>query len=275
MSRRTRVMLMSVVAALTFSTVSANSQSAFMQLCNASIAKIEPFLAECRKNARPFKRSFYPSGSGAPVPEEHAAWFDMPEARSHFGFGCVLGPNNQVRFLGLYFAVNPDNFRQANSTEFAFIDFDGDVGLRPVDRAQFILLAVRRFSVPGREPDPIERNCQPTSFDPVSRETVFRIRAKQDWLEIFKVSGDNPSTITQCSDRELPYDPNRCFSAKYHFVLGQREAPIIFGNSRPLKITDKGGMYVEEDFLRKSCTSDFRASYEPMNIVKEICDNRR
>src|SRR6266568_7098653 len=125
--------------------------SDFLRVCQSSMPKAESFLADCRQNARPFKRYFYPGGRGAPVPEEHAAWFDLPDGDSHFAMGCVLGPKGRIDFVGLYFAFKPPNFRIANSTPFTFIDFQGNVGLRPSQGAPFTLLAVRQLRVAGQD----------------------------------------------------------------------------------------------------------------------------
>jgi hypothetical protein len=103
--------------------------SEFMRLCQSSMARADELFAECRQKARPFKRDFYPGGRGAPVPEEHYVWFDPTESTPHFGFGCVLGPKDQVRFFGIYYFLRADQFRQANAATFTFVDFDGNAGL--------------------------------------------------------------------------------------------------------------------------------------------------
>ena len=89
--------------------------SEFFRVCDSSMAKAAQFAVDCKKNARSLRREFFPGGHGEPVPELHAAWFDAPDHESHFGFGCTLGSQGEIRFLGLYYAFKPANFRQANT----------------------------------------------------------------------------------------------------------------------------------------------------------------
>src|SRR5262245_30644823 len=96
--------------------------SEFLRLCQASMAGADALALECKTKARPFKREFLPGGRGPGVMEEYFAWFDTTSVTSHFGFGCVLGPSDRVRFFGIYFALEPQNFRLANSAAFGFID---------------------------------------------------------------------------------------------------------------------------------------------------------
>src|SRR5262245_41810186 len=114
MTKHRRASRLVTILLLLFS-CSAAQASEFMRLCEAAKAKADAFLAECKHNARQFKRDFYPSGAGTPVREEHAAWFDTSDYGEHFGLGCVLGPRQQVRFLGLYYFVKPANFADSNS----------------------------------------------------------------------------------------------------------------------------------------------------------------
>jgi hypothetical protein len=65
-----RSVLTLVVTCIGLFASGAAQSSEFLRLCHASMAKAEAFLAECRTNARPFKRDFYPGGRGDPVPEE-------------------------------------------------------------------------------------------------------------------------------------------------------------------------------------------------------------
>jgi hypothetical protein len=230
------------------------------------MAKAEAFAAECKKNARPLKRNFYPGGSAQPVVEEHAAWFDLSDSGPHFGFGCTL-LRNEVRYVGLYFFLDSANFRLANSAPFTFIDFQGNVGLRSPQGQAFTLLAVRKFTTPGRERTILDRNCEIGEFDPLLNQTIEHIGSG---LSIHQISDDDPATITRCSDREIRYVESNCFRQRFRSFLNQTKSAIIHADTS-IKVTEEARLYISSEIFDKTCGSTFRSALEFLIFVKELC----
>jgi hypothetical protein len=252
-------------ALLSSSTVQAGE---FLRLCEESKAKAAAFLGDCRKDARPFRRNFLPGGRGEPVPENHLAWFDTASAGSHFGYGCVLGPRDEVRFLGLYFFLDRTKFLLANSLEIAFVDLNGNVGLRLPGGALFTALAVHRLSIPGRESMLVDRNCEIGRFDRASNETVER---SGHGFRLHRVGDGAPANITTCIDTEIRYREGNCSTRTYRSFLTEEISPMIYASDLSLKITEAGRLYVDESILRRFCAEGARPALEFLNFVKELC----
>lgn len=247
------------------------SASEFLRLCRASVGKAESFLAECRLNARPFKRSFVRGSGGSTSLDEYAAWFDITNIDSNFGLGCILGPQNEVRFLGLYFVLKSQNFHRANLAPFSFIDLQGNVGLQSPNGTTFTLLAVHKLlpSISGHTSE--TRECDIGSFD---RDLAQTIRKRGDWFELYKLESDNPTTITRCIDREVKYEKNQCFSQTYKSFLNETNSPVIY-SSHSIVITEEGRLYIENNIMKMICEDKLRSPLEFVNFVNEVCSDRR
>ena len=270
MARKSRYAILRCLilgAALFFS--ASVQASEFLRLCEASKAKAEAFLAECRSSARPFKRAFFPGGRGAPVEESHRAWFDTPNAAGHFGYGCVLGPNGEPRFLGLYFFLERSSFLLAYSADLAFIDLEGNVGLRRPGAPASVLLATHKLSAPGY--DVAEGNCEIGRFDRASNETVER---SGGGFRLHRVSGDVPASIVTCLDSEIRYRKGSCSTQTYSSFLADDVSPIIYGHLS-IKITEAGRLYVDERILHRFCVEQVQPLLEFLNFVKELCGRVR
>jgi hypothetical protein len=243
--------------------------SEFLRLCQQSMAKAESFLAECRAKARPFKRVFLPGGHGPPSPEEHAAWFDPENGGSHFGFGCVLGGKGEVRYLGIYFALQPSSFRLANSAPFSFVDFQGNVGLRPSERNHVTFLAVHKFTPPGTTRTHWDRNCEIGRYDPATNETADN---RGHGFYFHRVNGEDPAEITQCSSREPEYRyiKENCHTRYYKSFLSSDRSAVIYSDAS-IKITESARLYVERGILDKICSTSFRSAREFINFIAELC----
>lgn len=241
--------------------------SEFRRLCEQYLAKAESFVAECKKNARPFNRVFYPGGTGVPVPEHHAAWFDVEGGSSHFGFGCTLGPKREVNYIGMYFFMERDRFLIANSAAFKFIDFNGNVGLQLQTGESFVLLAIQKFTAPGKDRGAWDRNCEIGSFDPAANQTVNKGRVV---YTIQRIEGDNPADITNCADREVRILKPNCSTRTFLSFLNRTISPIVY-SINSIRITEEGRLYVRDEIWRLSCETDFRPALEYLEFIKETC----
>lgn len=254
------------VALLIFFCCSIAHASEFVRLCHSSMEQAPALLVECRQNARPFARDFFPGGRGAPVPENHRAWFSVDSAAPHFGFGCVLGAKEEIRFFGIYYFLNGDNFREANSASFVFVDFNGNVGLQSSGGKMFTLLAVHRLTPPGRKGVLRDRNCELGTFDASSNVTAVKFG---DWFSIFKVGFDKPTTIVRCRDREIRYVKSQCTSRKYRSFVNDTTSRVVDGDT--IIVTEEGRLFVIDEAFRNFCELGGRPAIERMNFVKELC----
>src|SRR5262245_23981819 len=109
-----RCAFVSAFIMVTLFETSASKASEFIRVCNESKEHADALINECKSKARPFSRQFFPGGSGAPVQEVFSAWFNIKNDKTNFGFGCVIGPSHEIRFFGIYFAIDPSNFELAN-----------------------------------------------------------------------------------------------------------------------------------------------------------------
>jgi hypothetical protein len=245
--------------------------SEFLRICKASLPKTEAFLAECKRNARHFRRDFYPGGHGPSLAEDHAVWFDSPHEGSYFGFGCVLGPRDQVEFLGIYFTPKPLNFGIANSALFTFVDSNGNVGLRSPDGRSFVLLAIHKFTPPKQERNFREGNCEIGRFDPHTNETVDKIG---DWFSFYKVQTGQPIEITHCTNREVKYDIAQCSTLIYKSFINTTNSTLIYGalSYFAIIISEEARLYIDSKLLERLCRQKTSHPIEYMNFVVELCD---
>jgi hypothetical protein len=266
--RKQRTALPCVPILLLLISCSAAQASKFMRLCEATKAKAAAFLSECKQNARPLKRDFYPGTTNTPVREEHAAWFDTTDYGEHFGLGCVLGPNQQVRFLGLYYFVKPANFANSNLTRLRFIDFTGNVGLRSSDGRSITLLAAHKFTPPGQRGNFTERNCDIGKYNETLDQTVYQ---NGEWLEFYRIKTDQGvAAITHCLDREIRFLKTQCTTRKYEKFFASIKSPIISGRSSII-LSEDGSIAIETGIFAKVCTQGFRSAIEYVNVISELC----
>jgi hypothetical protein len=101
----------------------AEADTSFEAQCPLLLAQADSFAHACLLNAQPFQRDF----NG--VPEYHSAYLGPAAPGSHFGLGCTLDSNHQIAFLGVYYTLNPVNFKLANTAPVSAVDFDGNIGV--------------------------------------------------------------------------------------------------------------------------------------------------
>lgn len=242
--------------------------SEFLRLCQTSLAKKELLISECKKNARPFHRTFYPSGRGEGVPEDFRVWFSLEQSGDHFGAGCVLWHGDEVRFIGLYFFVNPAAFRSGNSAELTFVDFQGNVGISQADGVRHTLLAIHEISDKLSNFETVGRNCDIGHFDRDLNLTVAN--AMNNKKLFFKVTGDQPAQIQSCVDDEIRYLPGRCGRNRtYRSFLNDTKSSVIY-RSGVFIVTEEARLYVEEEFLASVCDQGLRSNHFA-NLVAQVC----
>jgi hypothetical protein len=91
--------------------------------CPLLLAQADNFAHACLANAQSVTRYFNYA------PETHSAFVGPATPGSHFGLGCTLDDKRNLAFVGVYYTINPDNFRLATSATPAVADFDGNFGI--------------------------------------------------------------------------------------------------------------------------------------------------
>lgn len=204
------------------------------------------------------------------MPEEHRAWFKTTNATAHFGFGCVLDPKEQVRFFGIYYFLDTDQFRQANDAPLTFVDFNGNAGLRAADGTTFTLLAVHRLTPPNAARVNRDGNCQIGNL----REGNITVSKSGDWYHIHRIDAGPPMTVTHCLDREVRFERDQCFTHEVRSFVNETTSPIIYGQTG-LLISEAGRLFVGRNIVRGICERQTRPLLEYYYIVKEACSYRR
>ena len=240
----------------------------FAKVCQAGLERKEALVAECRKNARSFNRNFFPGGRSPPVAESFAIWFDGSRQQSRFALGCAL-LRGDVNFLGVYFTPDPSSFLFANAAEIAFVDFQGNVGLKSPDGRSVTLLAIHKLTPPLREEKFPEKNCRIGSFDNSANLTteIFGTRKKT-----YKVQDGDPALIETCSFAVgATPEKSQCVTRPFKSAFGDLNSAIIYGESA-FTIAELGRVYVHADLWIKTCEQNFRSAIEVVaSFVKELC----
>ena len=133
-----------VSVSILFSTPAFADEGAFYEQCQKFLPIADQFASDCLHRARPFERTFYPSGGSRGVPESFSAYFKPLAARSRFVLGCVLNFKHNLSFVGMYYSHRLMDMKDFDQHPIDFIDFDANVGL-DVDGRQLTLIAVRQF----------------------------------------------------------------------------------------------------------------------------------
>jgi hypothetical protein len=131
----------------------------FESLCPILLPRANSFARECREKARTLNWVF----SG--VKGSEAVYFDEFKSESHFRLGCTVLNNGTITHLGVYYAINPEEFALGNSAPLYAIQNNGNVEIN-VGHAQVVLVFIREFVTgavrPIRYYSAFIKNCEPT-----------------------------------------------------------------------------------------------------------------
>ena len=245
----------------------------FLSLCQETRSKAEALVAKCKENARSFGRDFYPSGRGPLVREEHRAWFDTSVDGEHFGVGCVLDGRNGVRFFGMYFALNPKSFHIANVAEFAFVDFNGNVGLRASDGKTFIMLAIHGLTPPREQTQTRVGNCSIPTFDQDTNSTL--LGNKKTLLSITPLN-KGMLHVRTCYGVDKGIDVNnRCSAEEYYSFLNESTSAVLYVSPLgEIFITQEARLMIKKKVFDIMCGARRLSPVEYSNFIKETCNLR-
>ncbi len=257
-----------VFFALGLSANAANIGTSFTAQCPGLLAQADDFARDCLTNAREQRRVFYPVG-----PEVHSAYFREAAPGSHFALGCTLNVKRQIEFLGVYYALDGNNFKIANTAPLGFIDFQGNAGVvADGDLVNFI--AVRQFgtdSIPLRYGVGGAKNCESLGLPEGELRGMtggsFSASERRDGTSIW---------IRPC-------EGGACWpEGKYIEFLGDSDKSVVFHlNYYEFYIESGGGILVRREILQKFCPAydSMRAKgahpqADTVNLLGEICLNK-
>jgi hypothetical protein len=239
---------------LAFCRVAAAEVSFYAQ-CNKLLPIADDFARECQQRARPFSRTFYPSGGSRGEVESYSTYFKALDAPSHFVLGCVLDFKHKISFGGLYYSALALDMAHFDDYQIAFIDPGDNVGFQ-IDGIQRTLVAVRQFVtdvIPARLTGR-PKNCKDPHIEAI----------------------DGSSTAALVHLREIDQDEmeycngDYCQTARYLTFGGVHESPIIYTFHDLFLIDGNGALMLKEDYFKGTCTWKGNDS-SAYNIIHEMC----
>ena len=258
-----------VIFSLSSQALAASLNTDFSVQCPILSAQADSFASQCLQRARPVYKYFdYQI-------EYHSALIGSPNANSHFALGCTLNAHHQIAFLGVYFAINSDYFREASSVPVAAVDFDGNIAVNLNNRlVNFI--AVRPFeteSFPLLNKDVVAKNCDDPELPPNEvkdlQGQVYHLIIRRSY---------NSISVHSCVTEDDVCRPD----GEYLQLFGDYDNHIIYAPPAQYFllyfIENDGSILARKDELQKVCPSYYneRASGNPLSegavdMIQEIC----
>jgi hypothetical protein len=249
--------LSSAFAVLVSCHVAIAAEAEFYSQCHKLFPVADDFAHECLQRARPFSRTFYPSGGNRGEAESFSTYFKALDAPSHFVLGCVLDFKHKISFAGLYYSAQPLDMARFNEYPIAFIDFDGNVGLK-IDGAQHTLIAARQFVT---DVIPPRLRGRPQNCEDPRIETMNGSNATA--LHRFRKIDEN--------HMEYCYGNAPCKIQRYSTFGGVHEVQVIYENHDLYLIDGNGVLMLREDYFKNICALKERDTAGVYNIIYEAC----
>jgi hypothetical protein len=248
--------LVSNILVFVFFVCPAAAESAFYSQCHKSLPIADEFAQECLKRARPFSRTFYPSGGNTGEVESYSAYFQSLDAPSHFVLGCVLDFKHNINFAGLFYSPQPLDMSRFAESKIVFIDPNDNVGLE-IDGARNTLIAVRQF-VTGVVPPRLTgrpKNCEDAHIETIDGAiaTAHDRFRKIDKTQIEYCSGDY------------------CQVGSYSTFFGAHEVPIVYAEYDLFLIDGDGVLRIKAGYYEKACSTWKGGAAGAYNIIFEMC----
>jgi hypothetical protein len=231
-------------------------ESAFNLQCHKLLPAADEFARECVQRARPFSRTFYPSGGNTGEVETYSVHFQKLDAPSNFLLGCVLDFKRKINFAGLFYSPKPLDMSAFGEYRVVFIDPNDNVGLE-IGGTQNTLIAVRQFVtdvVPPRFKGR-PKNCEEGYIETIdgANATTFERFRKIDESQIEYCSGDY------------------CKVKLYSTFLGMHKVPGIYAEHDLFLIDGNGVLIIKTDYYEKVCATKKHDSAGAYNIIFEMC----
>jgi hypothetical protein len=242
-----------------FYAAAAAAEPEFYSQCHKFLPRADDFAKQCEARAKPFSRTFYPSGGRGEL-ESYSAYFDALEAPSHFVLGCVLNFKHQISFVGLYYAAQPLDMAHFSQYPIRFIDPNDDVGLQ-IDGAQHTLIAVRQFqteAIPPRLKGAVA-NCEDAGL-----ETINGVNATAIIGIHFRKLTDRETVV--CFG-------DSCHVRPFAVFFGPHDTPIIYALRNLILIDGNGTLLIEQKFY-DSCKGWKSDPTSVEGITYEMCGQK-
>jgi hypothetical protein len=231
------------------------AEAEFYAQCRKLLPVADDFARECQQRARPFSRTFYPSGGSRGEVESYSAHFKTLDTPSKFVLGCVLDFKHKLSFVGLYFTARPLDMARFNDYQIAFIDPDDNVGLQ-IDGVRHTLVAARQFvtdvippRIKGRP-----QNCEDPHIETINGSDATA-------LVHFRQVGEN--LMEFCNG-------DYCRTVKYS-TFGLHATPIIYDFYDLFVIDSAGVLMLKEDYFKRACASWKGDTTSIYNVIYEMC----
>jgi len=234
------------------------AETEFYSQCRKLFPIADEFARECQEHARPFSRTFYPSGGSRGEVESYSIYFRPLNTPSHFVLGCVLNFKHKLDFVGLYYTARPLDMSQFNSYGIVFVDPNDNGGLI-IDGVQNTFIAVRQF-VTNIIPARVElwpRNC-----DDAGLETLGNVVATTKLSERFRKIDDNNEEYCMGT---------YCVTNSYSVFVSKHIAPIIYGEHDLFMIDGNGSILIEAPYYKDVCAGWKGNAAMSYNIIYEMC----
>jgi hypothetical protein len=230
-------------------------ESSFYSQCNKLLPVADEFARNCLQRARPFSRTFYPSGGNTGEVESYSTYFQTLDAPSHFLLGCVLDFKHKIDFVGLFYSSRPLDMSHFAEYKVLYVDPNDNVGLA-IDGAQSNFVAIRQFVtdlIPARligRP----KNCEDPHIEVADGANVAKIERLR--------------TIDQT---QIEYCYGRTCEIGSYSTFGAHEVPIIFNFQNLVFIDGNGALMLREDYFKRACSLWKRPGSGVYGLLYEMC----
>jgi len=202
----------------------------FYTQCNLFLPIADDFSAECLQKARPFQRTFHPSGGSRGEVESFSAYFKPLETPSRFLLGCVLNFKHQLSFVGIYYSHDKIDMKSFDQYPISFIDFYGNVGVK-IGNKQLTLIAIRQF---GTDKIPLQiqgerSNCENASLEFMNGEipSYYGMRYKYIGNDVLQ---------------QIPHSGGEYPNEKVKMYFGVHRRPLVFAQFMNSLFIDSDGV---------------------------------
>ncbi|ACB94727.1 hypothetical protein [Beijerinckia indica] len=234
------------------------AETEFYSQCHKLLPIADEFARECQEQARPFSRTFHPSGGPRGEVESYSIHFKPLNTPSHFVLGCVLNFKHKLDFVGLYYTARPLDMSQFNSYGIVFVDPDDNGGLI-IDGIQNTFIAVRQF-VTNIIPARLEG--RPQNCDDAGLEAIGDAVATTRQSERFRKVDDNNEEYCMV---------DYCVTNTYNAFISKHTAPIIYGEHHLFMIDGNGSILIDASHYKKVCAGWKGNAAMSYNIIYEMC----